>query len=82
MVLKQARGDVPTEVATAPGWDVATVYRTYSPQLNPIERVWRQFRRNVTDNVFFKTLGRLLKAVDDFLAELASQAHLILSIVA
>lgn len=27
---------------------------TYSPQLNPIERVWRHFRRNVTDNVFLK----------------------------
>ena len=23
---------------------------TYSPQLNPIERVWRHFRRNVTDH--------------------------------
>ncbi len=31
---------------------------TYSPRLNPIERVWRHFRRNVTDNFYFGTLAR------------------------
>lgn len=54
---------------------------TYSPQLNPIERVWRHFRRNVTDNVFFKTMPRLLKAVESFLAELATQPDIVLSII-
>lgn len=54
---------------------------TYSPQLNPIERVWRHFRRNVTDNVFFKTMRRLLKAVVSFLAELATKPDIVLSII-
>ena len=54
---------------------------TYSPQLNPIERVWRHFRRNVTDNVFFKTLHLLLKAAKSFLTELATKPKIVLSII-
>ncbi len=55
---------------------------TYSPRLNPIERVWRHFRRNVTDNFYFGTLPRLMTAVTAFLAELACSPKVILSIVA
>lgn len=44
---------------------------TYSPQLNPIERVWRHCRRSVTDNIYFKTMKRLLNAMSKFLNELA-----------
>src|SRR5438552_2912486 len=42
---------------------------TYAPRLNPIERVWRHFRRNVTDNYFFRTMTRLMAAVESFLSE-------------
>ncbi len=55
---------------------------TYSPRLNPIERVWRHFRRNVTDNFYFGTLPRLMTAVKAFLAELAKSPGVILSIIA
>jgi transposase len=55
---------------------------TYSPRLNPIERVWRHFRRNVTDNFYFGTLPRLMAAVKAFLTELASSPRVILSIIA
>jgi transposase len=55
---------------------------TYSPRLNPIERVWRHFRRNVTDNVYFGTLPKLMRAVTAFLTELAQSPAIILSIVA
>jgi len=55
---------------------------TYSPRLNPIERVWRHFRRNVTDNFYFGTLPRLMLAVKAFLTELAHSPAVILSIVA
>jgi transposase len=54
---------------------------TYSPRLNPIERVWHHFRRNVTDNYFFKTMRRLLGAVAAFLVELASQPAIVLRII-
>ncbi len=55
---------------------------TYSPRLNPIERVWRHFRRNVTDNFYFGTLPRLMAAAQAFLAELASSPASVLSIIA
>jgi hypothetical protein len=55
---------------------------TYSPRLNPIERVWRHVRRNVTDNFYFGTLARLMRAMNAFLAELASSPAVISSIVA
>lgn len=55
---------------------------TYSPRLNPIERVWRHVRRNVTDNFYFGTLSRLMRAVNAFLTELAYSPAVILSIVA
>lgn len=55
---------------------------TYAPHLNPIERVWRHVRRNVTDNYFFRTLPRLMRALETFLTELAHSPDVILKIVA
>ena len=55
---------------------------TYSPRLNPIERVWRHCRRNVTNNFYFKTLPRLLHALKAFLLELQRSRKIILSIIA
>jgi transposase len=55
---------------------------TYSPQLNPIERLWRHCRRNVTDNTFLRSMIRLLAAVQAFLAELACSPETVHSIVA
>lgn len=36
----------------------------YSPDLNPIEQVWRITRRENTHNVFFSSCGELQKKVD------------------
>lgn len=36
----------------------------YSPQLAPIERVWKLVRRMATHNRFFATLGEVLNAVE------------------
>lgn len=36
----------------------------YSPDLNPIEQVWRITRRENTHNVFFATVSTLEKTVD------------------
>lgn len=55
---------------------------TYSPRLNPIERIWRHFRRNVTDNFYFGTSLRLMTAVQTFLTQLAGSPRVILSIIA
>ena len=35
----------------------------YSPQLNPIERVWKQTRQKATHNRYFPALSDLVKAV-------------------
>jgi len=36
----------------------------YSPELNPIERVWKRTRRNCVHNVYFPTLQALVGKVD------------------
>ena len=54
---------------------------TYSPTLNPIERLWRYFREQVTSNYFFKTMSRLLVAVEDFFFNLASTPEVVLSLL-
>ena len=38
----------------------------YSPDLNPIEQVWRITRREVTHNTFFSCIERLSNALDAF----------------
>ena len=55
---------------------------TYAPRLNPIERLWRHVRRNVTDNYFFRSMARLMAAVESCLTELAESPDMILSLVA
>lgn len=41
----------------------------YSPQLNPIERVWKLTRRQATHNRYFPTLEALIQAVENTFAE-------------
>lgn len=36
----------------------------YSPELNPIERIWKLLRRNCTHNQYFETLEDLVHAVE------------------
>ena len=55
----------------------------YSPELNPIERVWKRTRRNCVHNVYFPTLHHLVERVEEqFLAwsephdELARLCHI------
>lgn len=37
----------------------------YSPELNPIERVWKRTRRNCVHNVYFAKLHLLIEKVDE-----------------
>jgi transposase len=39
---------------------------TYSPWLNPIEMLWRQFRREVTHCELFASIDALIEATHDF----------------
>lgn len=38
---------------------------SYSPELNPIERVWKLTRRKATHNQYFPTLGAIAEGVEE-----------------
>ena len=40
----------------------------YSPDLNPIEQVWRKTRREKTHNKYFGLLSKLVEVLDDYFA--------------
>jgi transposase len=54
---------------------------TYSPWLNPIERLWRQFRREVTHCELFETVKALLAASRDFFDHCNQCRDKVLSII-
>jgi transposase len=53
-------------VRAAAGRLVLLYLPTYSPWLNPIEMLWRQFRREMTHNELFPTVKSLLAAARNF----------------
>jgi putative transposase len=55
-------------VRAAAGRLVLLYLPTYSPWLNPIEMLWRHFRREVTHRELFESVKALLAAATDFFA--------------
>ena len=53
---------------------------TYSPKLNPVERFWKQLRRQVTHTHFFQTMERLRDAVTSFFRDMADSPDLVRSV--
>jgi transposase len=58
--------EVEAVVRAAAGRLVLLYLPTYSPWLNPIELLWRHFRREVTHCELFETMQLLLAAAQDF----------------
>jgi transposase len=58
--------EVEAVVRAAAGRLVLLYLPTYSPWLNPIEMLWRHFRREVTHGELFETMQALLAAAYDF----------------
>jgi putative transposase len=54
---------------------------TYSPWLNPIEMLWRHFRREVTHCEIFENIKALINASHDFFSRYNRAPHLVLSII-
>ena len=54
---------------------------TYSPWLNPIEMLWRHFRREVTHCELFESVKALLAAAADFFARCNQEPRRTLSII-
>ena len=73
--------DVEAVVRAAAGRLVLLYLPTYSPWLNPIEMLWRQFRREVTHCELFVSLDALLKAAHAFFDRYNQGPHHVLSII-
>lgn len=54
---------------------------TYSPWLNPLEMLWRHFRREVTHCELFESIQALIKATQDFFERCNAAPAQVLSII-
>jgi putative transposase len=73
--------EVESVVRGAAGRLVLLYLPTYSPWLNPIEMLWRHFRREVTHNELFETVKVLIDATLDFFARYNHTPEKILSVI-
>jgi putative transposase len=73
--------DVEAVVRGAAGWLVLLYLPTYSPWLNPIEMLWRHFRREVTHCELFDTMTALITATYEFFARYNQTPERVLSII-
>lgn len=54
---------------------------TYSPWLNPIEMLWRHYRREVTHCELFESLNKLVNATTDFFKRSNHTPDTVLSVI-
>lgn len=73
--------EVEAVVRSAAGRLVLLYLPTYSPWLNPIEMLWRHFRREVTHCELFESLAALVDATHDFFRRLNQQPRRALSVI-
>ncbi|MGZ3583244.1 MAG: transposase, partial [Ktedonobacterales bacterium] len=73
--------EVEAVVRGAAGRLVLLYLPTYSPWLNPIEMLWRHFRREVTHCELFVTVKALLAATRDFFDRYNQCPNAVLSII-
>jgi transposase len=73
--------EVEAVVRAAAGRLVLLYLPTYSPWLNPIEMLWRHFRREVTHCELFETVKALLAATQDFFDRHNKHPEVVLSIM-
>jgi transposase len=74
-------GEVEAVVRSAAGRLVLLYLPTYSPWLNPIEMLWRHFRREVTHCELFESVKVLIEASDDFFRRFNRCPEGVLSII-
>jgi transposase len=73
--------EVEAVVRGAAGRLVLLYLPTYSPWLNPIEMLWRHFRREVTHGELFENMDALLKAAQHFFDRHNLTPNQVLSII-
>jgi transposase len=74
-------GEIEAVVRAAAGRLVLLYLPTYSPWLNPIEMLWRHFRREVTHCELFETVKLLLAAAQEFFDRYNQTPDRVLSII-
>ena len=80
-VTTHADDEVDDVVRAAAGRLVLLYLPTYSPWLNPIEMLWRHFRREVTHCELFETMAALLAATTEFFARYNREPQKLLPII-
>lgn len=73
--------EVEAVVRSAAGQLVLLYLPTYSPWLNPIEMLWRHYRREVTHCELFESVPKLVEATLDFFARCNQAPLSVLSII-
>ncbi len=73
--------EVEAVVRAAAGRLVLLYLPTYSPWLNPIEMLWRHFRREVTHCELFETIKVLIEAAYEFFRRYNQTPDKVLSII-
>jgi putative transposase len=73
--------EVEAVVRAAAGQLVLLYLPTYSPWLNPIEMLWRHFRREVTHCEIYENVKALIDAAYDFFTRYNSTSNKVLSII-
>jgi putative transposase len=73
--------EVEAVVRGAAGRLILLYLPTYSPWLNPIEMLWRYFRRNVTHCELFENIKALISATYDFFDQCNHQPDKVLSAI-
>jgi len=73
--------EIEAVVRAAAGRLVLLYLPTYSPWLNPIEMLWRHFRREVTHCELFESVQALLTAARDFFDRYNQMPEEVLSII-
>jgi len=79
--VTHADDEVEAVVRAAAGRLVLLYLPTYSPWLNPIEMLWRHFRREVTHCELYQTIEALLRAAQGFFDRFNRMPHQVLSII-
>jgi len=74
-------GEVEAVVRSADGRLILLYLPTYSPWLNPIEMLWRHFRREVTHCELFESVSSLIAAAEDFFSRYNLTPNHVLSII-
>ena len=73
--------EVEAVVRGAAGRLILMYLPTYSPWLNPIEMLWRHFRREVTHCELFESVKALVEATSDFFNRYNQTPEKLLSVI-